>query len=108
MNIEEKFAKLPKWAQDHIHQLERTIEALKEKHAPYSESKVTWGFSIDETMRQGHIPDDVPVRWMINEKSYHYFDVRLTENKELYISGNPLISIDPQAANVVRVKLRTR
>jgi hypothetical protein len=104
----DKIEKLPKWAQDHIRHLTRTVEALESKHAPHSESKVTWGFAIDKTMRTGHIPDQVPVRWMVDEKLYYYFDVRLEENNLLYVSGNPLISIEPSAANSIRIKLRDR
>lgn len=117
----EQLAKLPIWAQRHFEMLERALEdaknevstlraALGEAPLEGASGLVTWSVLMDDYL----LPDRASVRFHEapkGEKGYHrYIEVGFSNHNQkervLMIRGSEGIVIQPQASNVVVVRVR--
>lgn len=118
---QEQLAKLPIWAQKHFEMIERALESSKAQcdtlraalgEAPLEGANgfITWALLMDDYP----LPDNALVRFhegAKGEKGYHrYIEVGFTKSSQggriVTIRGNDGIVIQPQAGNVVAVRVR--
>ncbi len=99
----EQFAKLPKWAQQHIRLLEMRLKEAQEdarKNAGPENSRVTIGWEPSFKVR-----DDHPFRFSLGDDSMNHVQVSF-HHGGLQIMGGRSIVVLPSASNVIHVFLR--
>lgn len=113
---EAKFAKLPKWARDHIDLLGRRIKEIEQDLATFNGEVSTntfarYRFTGDASKDLHPLPKDSESVFILGEGNrfeQHEFSVSVGRDekyrgKYIRVSGMKAIAIRPQAANVVEV-----
>jgi hypothetical protein len=101
----ERFLKLPKWAQQEIRRLEINLQSAKSKIntllGPEDETNVV----LREGINNIPLPEDSLVRFYLEEKPYaKYIEISLDDN-ELRVQGSETIYIKSGFSNVCFIKL---
>lgn len=108
---EDRISKLPRWAQDHIHDLERKVTELERKvDAAYDTNPDETDVFLEDGMNDRPLPRHSTVVFKmtdVNKRRHQREDIRVRVDRDgmLEIMGGNTISIKPQATNLVRVRL---
>ena len=105
--------KLPKWAQDKINQLEKSLGiAQRDLRNAYSKEKTNilvdpWSADVSSggNKPKAYIPERATIRFMFDKK--RYIDVLFRDGK-LDIRGEAILMVTPWAANVIKVDVEDR
>ena len=108
---QERFEKLPKWAQEEILSLKREVEDLKKElvlqQDSLSPTRIKWGYGKSGGKEAyGYVPDHETIFFNINEFDYSIrvsFDYK--DKKTVYINGDRPLKIKPQSCNAIKVCL---
>ena len=114
-NMEDRIAKLPEWARDHINRLAQSLELAKRALSEFEDRQSWSAVSYDElvcenvkggpTTRTAYL-QTTNVEFQLGNKGDHRssVDVRIVDG-ELRISAGGRIVLTPQAANCIVLKL---
>ena len=106
----ERFAKLPKWAREHIRNLDRkiddqkcTIGKLRAQQEFGCTGRVKRGYFDDETK----LPDRDTYYFQVTDDEYSTISVRIDDEGYLNINSlGRMLSVEPRASNAVHLRVR--
>jgi hypothetical protein len=102
----ERIAKLPKWAQQYIHKLERDVEWYKEqlRQTSSGDSPITWELGSIHNSKQHGIPERATVRFQL-ANGYIECALRKTTLQIRRGSFKGRLMVGPCAYNLVEIEI---
>jgi len=102
--------KLPKWAQSHIKVLEMRLREQRERkeelEALYRGEGETNVILVDHTNGDKPLPKNSTIRFKTGkQQDWENIDIRVDRRGMLEVRGMRGISVRPEAANMIRIKV---
>ena len=110
--MDDKIARLPKWAREHIAGLERSVREARQAAAEMCGAMpdaVVWADPYREFPRPLEVAGR-PVRFTTDDpdETRAYIDVTLIEPGVIRVHGAVALSVEPEVTNSLRVRLVQR
>jgi|CXWL01.1.fsa_nt_gi hypothetical protein len=110
--LEERISKLPKWAQYHIHILERDLAnaSTRVEQIGGAVARGSSSISYETSSTQANLPDRSCVQFRLSDKRSVEISLRITGNKRylrIYAGGGMLV-LKPEISNVVNITVVDR
>jgi hypothetical protein len=102
---DERIAKLPRWAREHIDSLDRKIADLEAGIAKRNGETGTGFVTVDHWRTPITLPDESRIRWRYDHHTW--VDAR-DDDGTLQIMGSTQLIVYPHVTNVIRVRLAQR
>ena len=109
MDLEARFSKLPKFAQEEIVGLRRTIETLRRslKEQQQSEpSRVRWGRMFNDDMPKGFLSDTEHIHFRLSDLPLIEVRAGLVKDNGLYINGDDRLYLTFEASNACTIRVK--
>jgi len=105
----ERFARLPRWAQDRMLLMARRLDEAQAKIAELRNDVPSDTYAVDNTHGSRYLRARQTVRFTPDlEHPYEYIDAGLTPDRELAVTAHPgPLSVHPWVSNAVRIRLGT-